>query len=87
MAERKVKFKLGDKEVEAWDVPIDESNEKWTELKLEDGAILRLKPVVSNVFRMTDQKDDQGRPIYAINSTIALITVEGPKKLTERKVQ
>jgi hypothetical protein len=87
MAERKVKFKLGNREVDAWDVPIDESNERWTELKLEDGATLRVKAVVSNVFRLANEKDDQGRPVYGINSTIAVVTVEGPTKLADRKVQ
>ena len=87
MAERKMQVKFGDKTVDAWDVPIQESTERWSELTLEDGAILRVKAVVSNVFRLANEKDDQGRPVYMINSTIAVVTAEGPKKLAERKVQ
>jgi hypothetical protein len=87
MAERKTKFRLGDKEVDAWEVPVDESTERWTELKLEDGAVLRIKAVVSNVYRLANEKDQEGRPIYGVNSSFAVVTVEGPKKIAERKVQ
>ena len=80
MAERKVKFKLGNEEVDAWDVPIEESLERWTEIKLEDGSVLRLKAVVSNVFRIEGKTDDQGNPMYAVRSTNALVTVNGPTK-------
>ena len=86
MAERKVKIKMGDAEVDGWDVPIDESTERWTELRLEDGAVLRVKAVVSNAIRLSE-KDDQGRPLYAINSAVTVITVQGPSKLSDRKVQ
>ena len=78
MPERKVKFKLGDKEVDAWDVPIEESIERWTELKLEDGTMLKIKVVVSNVMRLEGQKDDQGNPVYAVRSVNALLTVSSP---------
>ena len=77
MAERKVKFKLGDQEVDAWDVPF-ESTERWTEIKLEDGAVLRLKAVVSNVYRVEGKKDNQGNPVYAVKSTNAMVTANGP---------
>ena len=82
MAERKVKFKLGSEEVDAWDVPIEETTERWTEIKLEDGAVLRLKTVVGAVFRMDDKTDADGNPVYAIKSTNALVTVNGPEPKT-----
>jgi hypothetical protein len=88
MAENKVKFKLGNAEVDAWDVPIQESTERWTEIKLEDGAVLRLKVVVSNVYRVEGRTDDQGNPMYAVRSTNALVTVSGPTPKTNgEKVQ
>ena len=62
MSERKVKVKFEGKDMDVWDVPIEESIERWTELRLEDGAVLRVKVVVSNVFRLLD-KDEQGNPI------------------------
>jgi len=87
MTERKAKIPFGKEEVEAWDVPIEESTERWSELKLEDGAVLRVKVVVSNVFRVAGRKDDQGNPIYAIKSGNALVLVSGPTKLGERQIQ
>lgn len=86
MAERKVKINFDGKEMEVWDVPITESTERWTELRLEDGAVLRVKVVVSNVFRLSE-KDGQGNPRYAINSTNAVVLGEPPKKLSDRTVQ
>jgi hypothetical protein len=77
MAERKVKFKLGNAEVDAWDVPF-ESTERWTEIKLDDGAVLRLKVVVSNVYRLEGRTDQQGYPVYAVKSTNAMLTDKGP---------
>ena len=87
MAERKVKFQMSGEDVEAWDVPIEESTERWTELTLEDGAILRVKVVVSNVLRIPGKKDNDGNPLYAIKSTNALVLLSGPTKLGERKAQ
>jgi hypothetical protein len=86
MAERKVKVKFEGKDMDVWDVPIEESIERWTELRLEDGAVLRVKVVVSNVFRLLD-KDEQGNPRYAINSTNAVVLGSPPKKLSDRTVQ
>lgn len=80
MAQRKVKFKVAGKDYEGWDVPIAESTDRWTEIRLEDGAVLRIKVVVSNVMRLENETDDQGLPKYAVKSTNALITVSGPTK-------
>ncbi len=87
MAERKTKLKLNDEEVDAWDVPIAESTERWTELRLEDGAVLRIKVVVGSVVRVDSIKDDAGNPLYVVKSGNALTLVTGPTKIADRKVQ
>jgi len=86
MAERKVKIQFEGKSVDAWDVPIEESIERWTEIRLEDGAVLRVKVVVSNVIRLVE-KDEQGNPRYAINSANAVVLSVPPKKASDRTVQ
>ena len=86
MAERKMKMTFEGKEMDVWDIPIVESTERWTELRLEDGAVLRVKVVVSQVFRLTE-KDIHGNPRYAINSTNAVVLGEPPKKLSDKTVQ
>lgn len=87
MTERRTRIKLGDQEVDGWDVPIEESTERWTELKLEDGAVLRIKVIVGSVIRVDTRKDSDGNPLYIVKSGNALTLVSGPSKLSERKVQ
>lgn len=81
---RKVTATFEGKKVDAWDVPIEESTERWTELRLEDGSVLRAKPVISTVQRIDSHKDQAGNPIYAITATIALSVVSGPTKLNPK---
>jgi hypothetical protein len=84
MAERKTKIKLGDEEFDAWDVPIEEATERWTELKLEDGAVLRIKVVIGAVTRVDSIKDADGNPLYVVKSGNALTLVSGPTEPSER---
>jgi hypothetical protein len=48
MAERKTKVQVvpGDPLVNGVEVPVEESTERWSEYKLEDGSIIRLKQVL-----------------------------------------
>ncbi|HEY1245739.1 MAG TPA: hypothetical protein VGF29_13020 [Hyphomicrobiaceae bacterium] len=79
MAERRVKVKIRGEDVDAWEVPF-ESTERWTEIRVEDGAVLRLKVVVSNVYRVESKVDNQGNPVYAVKSANAMVTEVGPTK-------
>ena len=81
--ERKVKVPLppDGKQVDGMDVPVVESTERWTEIKLEDGSVLRLKPSVVSAVRITDQWDPQGNPMYALMATNAMMVVEAPEHL------
>jgi hypothetical protein len=86
MAERKVKLKLRGEDVDTWEIPF-ETTERWTEIRLEDGAILRLKAVVSNVYRVDGKTDNLGNPIYVVKSTNAMVTEVGPTRMpTDQKV-
>ena len=87
MVQRKVTVDFEGQKVDAFDVPIEESTERWTELRLEDGSVLRAKPVISAVHRIDAKKDPSGNPIYSITATIALSLVSGPTKLSAKKVQ
>jgi len=68
--------------VEGIEVPINESNEKWSELKLGDGTVLRVKMSVSQILRIEGQYDALGNPIYVMNATptIAVISVQDEHK-------
>jgi hypothetical protein len=69
MAETKRRVTLpGLGNLEGVDVAVKESNERWTELILADGTTVRLKPNVLTVTRIDGKYDQEGNPIYVVNS-------------------
>ena len=49
-------------------VDIVESTERFSELKLSDGAILKTKMSAIEVIRINDQWDRDGNPVYHVKS-------------------
>jgi hypothetical protein len=87
VAERKTKATLPTgQEVDAFEVPVEESTERWSEFKLEDGTIIRAKMNVISVTRVPEMWDPQGNPFYAINAAPVLALVDVPERL-RKKVQ
>lgn len=43
--------------------------ESWTKLKLRDGTVLELKPMVSRILKTTAKNELTGEPIYIILSS------------------
>ena len=66
--------------VEAVQVPINESTEKWSDVQLGDCTVLRLKPVVISVFRIDGHYDQDGNPVYQIKAN-QVMAVEAPEHL------
>ena len=82
MSEKKTKITLPNLgEVDGTEVPITESTDRWTDIKLEDGSVLRMKPVVMSVMRIDNQYDQEGNPLYAIRSSNAMAVVSTPAHL------
>lgn len=77
MPERKIKFQQqpGGPMIDGVEVPIQESTERWTELTLEDGAVLRVKPMVVSAIRIDGQWDQEGNPVYALKGGPAVSTI------------
>ena len=67
--------------VDGSEVPIIESTERWTELRLEDGTILRVKPNVLSAVRIDDNYDQDGNPLYAIKGSQTMTIVSTPEHL------
>ncbi len=84
MVERRTKATLPTGVVDAVEVPIEESTERWSEYKLEDGTIFRMKMNVLAVNRVPDQWDPQGNPLYAVNAAPMMIVVESPAHLRKK---
>ena len=47
-----------------------EAKERWSEYRLADGTILRLKPVIIAVFRAEGQFTPDGEQVYNMKSTL-----------------
>ena len=68
MSAAKVKVPFKGKMVDGTEVGFNAKSEPWAEYSLSDGAILRFRSVVTKVVRMDGEYDDQGNPIYFVNS-------------------
>lgn len=85
MAERRTQVPIMGKLVDGVEVPVEESTERWSELKLEDGTIIRVKQSVAAVIRVDGQWDMEGNPMYIIKSAPAVAIVQVDEKY-RRKV-
>jgi len=67
--ERKIKFPSANGPVDATEVGYRDAGENWNEYLLDDGTVIRVKVVVTQVVRMDGQYDAFGKPVYAVLST------------------
>lgn len=82
---QKISIGPGQPERDAELVEITESQERWSEYKLSDGTVLRLKPVALEVWRLDDAWDAEGNPQYFFKSA-GVMSVNAPANL-KKKVQ
>ncbi len=66
-------------------VRVRESIERFSDIELDDGSTLRIKPVVTEVVRVNEQWDEEGNPLYVIKSTNILFVVESTAELKQKK--
>jgi hypothetical protein len=76
---RKITLPTGE-EVEADVIGYRANVEHWNEYLLDDGTVVRLKPVVTEVLRLEGQYDQHGNPGYIIQST-NVTAVDAPEEL------
>ena len=57
----------------ATEVNIKEAREHFNEITLDDGTVLRMKLVATKAYRLHDRWDNQGNPIYIVNSNNVLV--------------
>ncbi len=65
---RKVPVRPGETPKEAELVPINQSQEYWNEYILQDGSVVRLKTVATEIWRVLDEFDQDGNPVYVVKS-------------------
>jgi hypothetical protein len=71
------------KETSAEKVLVKETRENWSEYILEDGSLVRVKPILAKVLR-TEEFDSEGNPIYQLVISSAVF-VEVPEELKKKK--
>jgi hypothetical protein len=82
LPEKKVRVQLPGQSgtVEAVEVPVAESTERWSDVTLGDGATLRIKPVVLSAVRVDGQYDQDGNPVYQVKVN-QIVTISAPDHL------
>lgn len=56
-----------EKEVER--VHVKMAGEPWAEVLLEDGTVIRMRTIVTGVYRVLGEQAPDGRPLYQVQST------------------
>jgi len=59
---------------------VQRSNEQWSECLLGDGSVIKLKAVVTEIWRIVGEYDNEGNPIYVVKSR-NVVTVTSPDEL------
>lgn len=78
----KIPYKDG--EVDATEIEFQIRKEDWNEYQLMDGTTIKMKLVVSEIFRIEGVYDDEGNPAYQIKST-NLPVVKSPDALKRKQ--
>lgn len=86
MAPKSVKLPDG-RTVIGPEVKINEQTERWSEVTLEDGSVLRVKPNVFSVIRLEGQFDANGDPLYAIQTSLVMIVASTLPHMKKGAVQ
>jgi len=82
-----VKMNLGGQTVEAESLSYKSLNEPWSLYQLDDGSIIKIKLVISDVFKLPTPDPLTGLPQYVIRSS-NVMSVEPPESVdSKRKVQ
>jgi len=52
------------------EVEVVEAREAWSEYRLADGTVLRVKPIMIAITRVEGAEATTGEPVYAMKSTL-----------------
>ncbi len=82
MNRRKLKLPDG-REVEALSIPFQTGGEHWNEYLLDDGSVVRIKPVMTEILRVEGEYDPMGNPAYIVSAT-QVVSVSSPDDLRKK---
>jgi hypothetical protein len=78
--ERRKKIRLGNEIVDGIEVPFQSGGEHWNEYLVEDGSVVKMKSVATDIVRIEGRFDSEGNPMYVVKST-NIVVVSAPEKL------
>lgn len=64
-------------------VAVAQANEPWSEYKLSDGTLLKIKQVIVEIRRITGKYTEKGDPVYVIKGA-QVVDITAPKKLLRK---
>ena len=67
-------------QVEATVMTFRAGGEHWNEYLVDDGSVIKIKLVATEVVRLDDQFDQAGNPVYLVQST-NVMAVDAPEQL------
>lgn len=62
------------------EIDVLETSEKWSDYRLEDGTVLRLKPILYRIVRVDGEYDSANNPLYVVTSA-QVMNVHAPEHL------
>lgn len=74
----------GGKKVNLTPVTVEESTERWSDVRLADGVILRIKPVIVGADRIEGEYDPEGNPTYRLKSSVIMVIEKAPEELKKK---
>ena len=77
---KKIQVRPGEPPKEAELVEVTSSSEPWATYLLADGSHLKQKVVLSEVWRVIDEYDNEGNPVYVLKSN-GIINIQAPDEL------
>ena len=79
----KVKLNFGGREVTGELMPVQQTQESWSQYLLADGSIVKMKIVVTDIYRIGDEYDAEGNPVYFVKST-NVVSINAPEELRRK---
>jgi len=66
--------------VDATEVTYQPSGEHWNEYLVDDGTVIKMKTVVTEILRVQGEHDQEGNPVYLVKSA-NIMAVNAPENL------
>lgn len=82
--ERKKRVNFEGRDVEATELSFQVGGENWNQYLIDDGTVIRMKTVVTEVVRIDGEYDAEGNPIYLVRSS-NVVAVSAPEKMKKPK--